>query len=369
LGASVSGSATVTATYNGAEELTSYDNSVANTTTATYNGEGLRTSASSTPSGGSNTTQNFVWNTVAAVPEVLMDSTNAYLYGSGGTPFEQINLSSGTIRYLVADALGSVRGVVSSSGSLTASTSYDAWGNPETTGGLTSYTPIGFAGGYTDPTGSLYLINRYYDPTTGQFISVDPDLVQSSEPYSYGRDNPVSASDPTGMLPSSGGNMNNSQIETLGDEHEQFQLSQYAAEAESDASELLCDTQLADAQLNSDWLATQPLFGPVLQATQKFHNDLEHWQDVLDPLTQNLIQIAGAAYNTYTAYGDYSDSAVALANAQAAYNAAVDSGDAFEAFVAFDTVSAAYIYAGAAAYAFQGSIVDLLQTIAEAILS
>ncbi|MGD0056228.1 MAG: hypothetical protein ABSC34_12430, partial [Acidimicrobiales bacterium] len=153
LEASVLGSATVTATYNGAGEVTGYDDAAANTTTATYNGQGLRTSASTTPSGGGSTTQNFVWNTVAAVPEVLMDSTNAYLYGPSGTPFEQVNLATGTIHYLVADALGSVRGVVSAAGALAASTSYDAWGNPETTGGLSSYTPIGFAGGYSDPTG------------------------------------------------------------------------------------------------------------------------------------------------------------------------------------------------------------------------
>jgi hypothetical protein len=48
-----------------------------------------------------------------------------------------VNLSSGTINYLAADALGSVRGVVSSTGALTASTSYGACGSPETSGGLT----------------------------------------------------------------------------------------------------------------------------------------------------------------------------------------------------------------------------------------
>ena len=92
-----------------------------------------------------------------------------------------------------------MRGVVSSSGSLTASTSYDAWGNPETTGGLTTYTPFGFAGGYTDPTGLLYLINRYYDPATGQFVSVDPMVDQTGQPYAYTGDDPVNDVDPLGL--------------------------------------------------------------------------------------------------------------------------------------------------------------------------
>ena len=40
-----------------------------------------------------------------------MDSDNAYIYGPSGTPFEQVDLSSGTVHYLVSDALGSVRGL------------------------------------------------------------------------------------------------------------------------------------------------------------------------------------------------------------------------------------------------------------------
>ena len=51
------------------------------------------------------------------------------------------------VRYLVADAFGSVPDVVSSGGSVNSSTESDAWGNPETTGKMMSYTPFGFAGG------------------------------------------------------------------------------------------------------------------------------------------------------------------------------------------------------------------------------
>ena len=198
-GASVGGTSTVSATYNGAEQLKSYSNAAANMTTATYDGDGRRTSAASTPTGGSSSTQNFVWDTTASVPQVLMDATNAYLYGPSGTPFEQINLSTGAPTYLVADALGSVRAVVGSTGSLTASTSYDAWGNPETSGGLSAETPVGFAGGYTDSTGLIYLMARYYDPGTGQFLSVDPLVDETGQPYSYVGGDPVNGSDANGM--------------------------------------------------------------------------------------------------------------------------------------------------------------------------
>jgi RHS repeat-associated protein len=194
------GSTTIASgTWNGAGELTSYSNTAANMSSATYDGDGLRTSETSTPSGGSQTTQNFLWNTISAVPNLLMDSTNAYIFAGSGTPAEQVNLSTGTIVYLVADSLGSVRGAVASSGSLSGSVDYDAWGNPETAGGLGSYTPFGFAGAYTDLSGMVYLIGRYYDPQTGQFLSVDPKVQETQQAYIYASNNPVNMLDPNGL--------------------------------------------------------------------------------------------------------------------------------------------------------------------------
>jgi RHS repeat-associated protein len=89
---------------------------------------------------------------------------------------------------------------VNSSGTLTSTTSYDAWGNPQAAGGLTAYTPFGYAGGYTDADGLVYLLARYYAPATGQFLSVDPDVGQTLQPYTYASGNPVSNTDPTGDL-------------------------------------------------------------------------------------------------------------------------------------------------------------------------
>jgi RHS repeat-associated protein len=163
-------------------------------TAATYDGNGVRAAATSA------TSQAFTWDFSGTAPQLLMDSGHAYIYAYSGTPAEEVNLSTGAVTYLVADALGSVRGTVSSAGALTATTSYDAWGNPETAGGLTAATPFGYAGGYTDPTGLIYLINRYYDPATGQFLSVDPDVAQTLEPYGYASGNPVSNTDPQGLF-------------------------------------------------------------------------------------------------------------------------------------------------------------------------
>ena len=185
-------------TWNGAGELTAYTDSAAAMASAVYDGNGLRAAASFTPAGGSQAPQAFVWDNADGGNDLLMDPTNAYVYATDGSPTEQVNLSTGSVSYLVKDTLGSVRGTVSNSGALTATTSYDAWGNPQTAGGLTAYTPFGFAGGYTDPTGLIYLIYRYYNPVTGQFLSVDPALSDTGQPYQYADANPVTGTDPTG---------------------------------------------------------------------------------------------------------------------------------------------------------------------------
>ena len=169
---------------------------------ATYNGDGLRTSSITTPAGGSAITESYLWDTSGSLPHLVMDSQNAYIYGPGNAPIEQVKLSDGTITYLVADRLGSVRGTVNASGALTNSTSYDAWGNPQSSGGLTSNTPFGYAASYTGPTGLNYNIRRYYDPQTGQFISVDPVVDQTGLAYAYAGEDPVNHCDALGLAPS-----------------------------------------------------------------------------------------------------------------------------------------------------------------------
>jgi RHS repeat-associated protein len=44
-----------------------------------------------------------------------------------------------------------------------------------------------------------YTINRYYDPATAQFLSVDPDVGITQSPYGYVGDDPVNEADPLGL--------------------------------------------------------------------------------------------------------------------------------------------------------------------------
>jgi RHS repeat-associated protein len=97
---------------------------------------------------------------------------------------------------------------------------YDPWGqrrdpanttwlgSPSTTdaGGATSVTPRGFTGHeMLDNIGLVHMNGRIYDPLLGRFLSADivvqnPGDLQSYNRYSYVRNNPLSATDPSGFI-------------------------------------------------------------------------------------------------------------------------------------------------------------------------
>jgi RHS repeat-associated protein len=158
-----------------------------------YNGDGLRMSQTI-----SSITSTFAWDTTGAVGQILEDGPNAFVYGPNGSVVEQVG-TTGVASYFLTDQLGSTRMLTNGSGAVVATYAYGSLGNVTSSSGSAS-TAIGFAGGYTDPTGLVYLVNRYYDPATGEFLSVDPLIQQTQQPYIYAGDNPVNATDPNGML-------------------------------------------------------------------------------------------------------------------------------------------------------------------------
>lgn len=80
---------------------------------------------------------------------------------------------------------------------------YTPFGATRGTNTLTS-TNRGYIGQYQDTQTNLnYLHNRYYDPTTGIFLSVDPLVGATGTPYLYSGGNPTTLSDPSGLEPCS----------------------------------------------------------------------------------------------------------------------------------------------------------------------
>jgi RHS repeat-associated protein len=163
-------------------------------TSYAYNGDGLRSSQTT-----ESTTVRYTWDITTPVPEIMSDTTNSYIYGPQGLPIEQVGPGD-TPSYFFHDAIGSTRALLGSTGALAATFNYGAFG-ATTKGTGTARTPIRFAGGYVDETtGLIYLVHRYYDPTSGLFLTVDPALGVTAKPYSYAGDDPINQIDPTGMF-------------------------------------------------------------------------------------------------------------------------------------------------------------------------
>ena len=113
------------------------------------------------------------------------------------------------VLYYHQDQLGTTRAITDNSGTLVATVNYDPYGQPVACtitrssapcSGYQSTYRLGYAGAYTDPESDLlYLVNRYYDPATGQFLTRDPLDALTQSAYGYVNNNPLNDSDPSGL--------------------------------------------------------------------------------------------------------------------------------------------------------------------------
>ena len=133
-----------------------------------------------------------------ALPSILNDGTNSYVYGPGGLPVEQVS-GGGTVTYLHHDQAGSTRLLTGSTGTVVGAYTFDAYGTQTGHTGAAT-TPLGFDGQYTSSdTGLIYLRARTYDPATAQFLTVDPMAGVTRAPYNYAEDNPLNDGDASGL--------------------------------------------------------------------------------------------------------------------------------------------------------------------------
>lgn len=167
----------------------------ANVVKYTENGDGLRQSRTK----GTSSTSKYLWDLHGDLPLLVDDGAKSYVYGPESNPIYQIDTASGAVQYLTADLVGSTRLITNASGAVVSANAYDAFGKRTAHTGTVD-SAIGFSGNLTDPdTGLVYLRTRDYDPTTRQFLTVDPLTRDTATPYAYTYNNPLNHTDPSGL--------------------------------------------------------------------------------------------------------------------------------------------------------------------------
>ncbi|HEV2233471.1 MAG TPA: RHS repeat-associated core domain-containing protein [Terriglobia bacterium] len=109
--------------------------------------------------------------------------------------------ASGIGTYYEADGLGSITSLTNASGNIANTYEYDSFGQLTGSNESVSNT-FRYAGREDDGETKLYYYRaRYYDPSTGRFLSEDPIRMGGGvDFYAYVRNNPVVRNDPTGLI-------------------------------------------------------------------------------------------------------------------------------------------------------------------------
>jgi RHS repeat-associated protein len=154
--------------------------------------------------GGVTTTFHFSGNSITTETQGA-NVVAHYVYGVNRVSRD----ASGSFEYYHADGIGSTRQLSNDSQSVTQTTTYDAFGNVESSAGSSSnaYKYAGQWGYRSDgDDGLMHVGARYYDPLVGRFISADTYLGEIENPqslnlYNYCEADPVNHADPTGHSP------------------------------------------------------------------------------------------------------------------------------------------------------------------------
>ena len=179
------GSSVTSLNYDYESRLTS----LSGATSASYTYNGLNTRVSKIKGGA---TTDFVRDGIGVTAPVIRDSNAAYTPG-----VSEHRGSNSTWNF---SGLKNAETQVSSSGTPAATKTYDAFGNAVSSTGTWS-GPFGYAGDYgyqEDASGLKLLGHRYYDSSTGRFLTRDP-AKDGRNWYEYCGNNPIGYCDPDGL--------------------------------------------------------------------------------------------------------------------------------------------------------------------------
>ena len=191
------GTATQTLTWDDEGELASITDSTAGTTSYLHDANGDRLLKREPGA----TTLYLDNHEIRLDTTTNLRSTTRYYHFDGATVAVR---DKNGLRSLVTDHLGTGTAQVKTNTGAIERRRYDLFGNPRGTTPTTWIGEAGYVGGQQDAsTGLTHLGARDYDPTTGRFLSVDPIIdpydPSTLNPYGYGKDNPATFADPSGM--------------------------------------------------------------------------------------------------------------------------------------------------------------------------
>jgi RHS repeat-associated protein len=206
-----SGSVSHTYDYDGDEttvngQAASYDwenrlTSLGSGTSYLYDADGDRVAATT-----SGTTTDYLVDTTVGFPSVVEEHSGSgsllarYALGDDLIRMDRSGVSS----YYVFDGLGSTRALTNSSGAVTDSYVYDAYGEQVSGTGSTTNAFRFDAQQLDGGTGDYFLRARYYSQSDGRFLSQDPFGGSNDDPielhrYLYAGDDPANMVDPGGQ--------------------------------------------------------------------------------------------------------------------------------------------------------------------------
>ena len=193
-------------TYDGLNQLIGFTDGET-TASYKYNADGLRTSK--TVDG---KTINHIWDGNKQIVVDMDDSDwySAEVYVRGTNLLAKFSKQSGNVKtdyqYYTQNAHGDVVNLTDSTGAITKSYKYDAFGVEQNVDDADD-NAFRYCGEYFDAeTGTIYLRARYYDPSMGRFISRDSYAGKIKEPlslnlYTYCENNPILYMDSSGHNP------------------------------------------------------------------------------------------------------------------------------------------------------------------------
>ncbi|MFC3700202.1 putative Ig domain-containing protein [Reinekea marina] len=194
-------------TYNAQNQLVSTNNT-GTVTQYRYNPSGIRSQKIDNVNTIDEITTDYIVDENRDYAQVLMETENGQLtvtYQYGHDLLSQTRTDADETHFFQVDGLGSTRQLTDTTGSITDSYNYEAFGTVLNQTGTTENSYLYTGEQYDTGLDQYYLRARYYDQNIGRFTQMDTWMGSNHDPitlhkYLYANADPVTYTDPTGKF-------------------------------------------------------------------------------------------------------------------------------------------------------------------------